>query len=108
MAGQLSFGLNPPDGVETAWGARRIIGPDGSVDQVWDRTDAIGPDDRRRELLDYLDNQVGDAPHRAAQRLLRERQLSWSNDTTVTLYDDDVVTVAGNPWRSFGYLYVGA
>jgi hypothetical protein len=108
MAGRLSFGFNPPDGVDTAWGARWIIDPNGTVDQVWDRTDAIGPDDRRRSLLNYLDNQVGDAPHKTAQRLLREGQLSWSGDTTVTLYDDDVVTVVGNPRRSFGYLYVGA
>jgi hypothetical protein len=26
----------------------------------------------------------------------------------VTLYDDHIVTVAGNPRRSFGYLYLGA
>ena len=26
----------------------------------------------------------------------------------MTLYDDEVVTVLGNPRRSFGYLYVGA
>jgi hypothetical protein len=102
MAGRLSFGFNPPDGVDTAWGARWIIDPNGTVDQVWDRTDAIGPDDHRRSLLNYLDNQVGDAPHKTAQRLLREAQLSWSGDTTVTLYDDDVVTVVGNPRRSFG------
>ncbi len=83
MASQLSFGLNPLEGVDTAWGARWIIDPDGSVDQVWDRTDAIGPDDRRRELLDYLDNQVGDAPHKTAQRLLREGELSWSDERQV-------------------------
>jgi hypothetical protein len=99
---------HPPDGVDTAWGARWIIDPNGSVGQVWDRTDAIGPDDHRRSLLGYLDNQVGDAPHKTAQRLLRAGELSWSDDTTVTLYDDDIVTVVGNPRRSFGYLYVGA
>jgi hypothetical protein len=108
MADQLSFGLNPPDGVETAWGARWIIDPDGSVDQVWDRTDAIGPDDRRGSLLGYLDTHVGDRPREAARTLLRSGELSWSSDATVTLYDDDVVTVVGNPRRSFGYLYVGA
>jgi hypothetical protein len=63
MANQLSFGLNPPAGVDTAWGAGWIIDPQGWVDQVWDRTDAIGPDDRRRELLHYLDARVGYAPH---------------------------------------------
>jgi hypothetical protein len=26
----------------------------------------------------------------------------------VTLYEDEVVTVAANPRRSYGYLYVGA
>jgi hypothetical protein len=50
MNDRLRFGVNPPTGVQTAWGARWIIDPDGRVDQVWDRIDAIGPDDRRREL----------------------------------------------------------
>jgi hypothetical protein len=80
----------------------------GRATKVWDRTDTIGPDGRRRSLLDYLDNQVDNAPHKTAQRLLREGQLSWSDDTAVTLYDDDVVPIAANPRRSFGYLYVGA
>jgi hypothetical protein len=108
MANRLSFGLNPPDGVDTAWGARWIIGPDGWVDQVWDRTDAIGPDDRRHQLLGYLDDHVRDAPQQKARQLLERGELRWSQDTTVTLYDDEVVTVVGNPRRSFGYLYVGA
>ncbi len=108
MPDQLRFGLNPPDGVETAWGARWIIDPHGSVDEVWDRTDAVGPDDRRRELLDYLHARVGHAPHQHASRLLERGELSWSQDAPVTLYDDEAVTVVGNPRRSFGYLYVGA
>jgi hypothetical protein len=108
MSDQLRFGLNPPAGVETAWGARWIIDPEGRVDEVWDRTDAIGPEDRRRELLAYLNDHVGRAPHQAAGELLRSGALRWSDETTVTLYDDEVVTVVGNPRRSFGYLYVGA
>jgi hypothetical protein len=48
------------------------------------------------------------ASREAARTLLRSGELSWSGDATVTLYDDDVVTVVGNPRRSFGYLYVGA
>ncbi len=108
MADRLRFGINPPAGVETAWGARWIIDPQGWVDQVWDRTDAIGPDERRRELLDYLNDSVGDAPHQKARRLLERGELSWSDDTRVTLYEDETVTVVGNPRRSFGYLYVGA
>jgi hypothetical protein len=78
------------------------------VDEVWDRTDAIGPDDRRRELLDYLNDQVGGAPHETAAEFVRSGRLRWSDETTVTLYDDEVVTVLANPRRSFGYLYVGA
>jgi hypothetical protein len=108
MPDHLRFGLNPPDGVETAWGARWIIDPHGRVDEVWDRTDAVGPDDRRRELLDYLHARVGHAPHQRATQLLERGELSWSQDATVTLYDDEAVTVVGNPRRSFGYLYVGA
>jgi hypothetical protein len=108
MPEQLRFGLSPPEGVETAWGASWIIDQEGWVDEVWDRTDAIGPDDRRRELLDYLNDHVGRAPHKAAAELLRSGRLRWSDETTVTLYDDEVVTVVGNPRRSFGYLYVGA
>ena len=72
------------------------------------RTDAIGPDDRRRELLDYLDARVGYTPHQKARQLFECGELSWSQDTTVTLYDDETITVVGNPRRSFGYLYVGA
>jgi hypothetical protein len=108
MSDQLRFGLNPPVGVETAWGARWIIDPEGRVDEVCDRTDVIGPEDRRRELLAYLNDHVGRAPHQAAGELLRSGALRWSDETTVTLYDDEVVTVVGNPRRSFGYLYVGA
>ncbi len=40
--------------------------------------------------------------------MLRSGRLRWSDETSVTLYDDEVVTVLGNPRRSFGYLYVGA
>ncbi len=64
--------------------------------------------DPRRELLDYLDAHVGYTPHQKARQLLERGELSWSQDTTVTLYDDEAVTVVGNPRRSFGYLYVGA
>jgi hypothetical protein len=105
---RLRFGLGPPAGVETAWGARWIIDQEGWVDEVWDRIDAIGPDARRHELLAYLSDHVGRAPHRSAGELLRGGRLRWSSETTVTLYEDEVVTVVGNPCRSFGYLYVGA
>ncbi len=108
MLDRLRFGLGPPEGIETAWGARWIVDPEGRVDEVWDRTDAIGPDDRWRELLAYLKDHVGRAAHQAASELLHSSALRWSDDTTVTLYEDEVVTVAGNPRRSFGYLYVGA
>jgi hypothetical protein len=37
----------------------------GRATKVWDRTDTIGPDGRR-SLLDYLDNQVDNAPHKTA------------------------------------------
>ncbi len=108
MPDRLRFGLTPPASVETAWGARWIIDPEGRVDEVWDRTDAIGPDDRRRELLTYLSDQVGCTPQYAARELLQSGRLRWSDNTTVTLYEDEAVTVLGNPRRSFGYLYVGA
>jgi hypothetical protein len=108
MPDRLRFGINPPEGVETAWGARWIIDQEGHVDEVWDRTDAIGPDDRRRERLAYLNDHVGRAAQEAAAELLRSGRLRWSEETTVTLYEDDVVTVVANPRRSFGYLYVGA
>ena len=104
MADRLRFGLNPPDGVQTAWGARWIIDPHGWVDEVWDRTDAIGPDDRRDELLGYLNDHVGDAPQQTAQQLLELGELSWSDDTRVTLYEDEVVTVVANPRRSYGHV----
>ena len=108
MTDQLRFGLAPPAGVETAWGARWIIDQDGRVDEVWDRTDAIGPDDRRHELLDYLNDHVGRAAQETAAELLRSGRLRWSDEAAVMLYDDEVVTVVANPRRSFGYLYVGA
>jgi hypothetical protein len=108
MNDRLRFGINPPGGVQTAWGARWIIDSDGRVDQVWDRTDAIGPDDRHHELLDYLNDHVGDAPQQKARQLLERGELRWSDEHRVTLYEDDVVTVVANPRRSYGYLYVGA
>jgi len=108
MPDRLRFGLGPPEGIETAWGARWIVDPEGRVDDVWDRTDVIGPDDRRGELLTYLNEHVGRTPQHTARELLRGGRLRWSDETTVTLYDDEIVTVVGNPRRSFGYLYVGA
>lgn len=108
MDEQLRFGLNPPEDVETAWGARWIISPVGDVESVWDRVDAIGPTERRHQLLDYLNMRVRDAPQQTARRLLERGELSWSVDMAVTLYEDQEVTVVGNPRRSFGYLYVGA
>ena len=108
MPDRLRFGINPPAGVETAWGARWIIDQEGQVDEVWDRTDAIGPDGRRRELLAYLNDHVGRAPQETAAELLRRGRLRWSDEAAVLLYEDELVTVVGNPRRSFGYLYVGA
>jgi hypothetical protein len=108
MPHRLRFSLIPPSGVETAWGARWIIDPEGRVDEVWDRTDAIGPDDRRRELLAYLNDHVGRAAQETAAELLRSGRLRWSDEAAVMLYEDEVVTVVGNPRRSFGYVYVGA
>jgi hypothetical protein len=108
MPDRLRFVITPPAGAETAWGARWIIDQTGRVDEVWDRTDAIGPDDRRRELLDYLGDHVGRAAQETAAELLRSGRLRWSDEAAVTLYEDDVVNVFGNPRRSFGYLYVGA
>ena len=66
MTDRLRFGLGPPAGVETTWGARWIIDQEGRVDEVWDRTDAIGPDDRRHELLAYLNDKVGRTPQHTA------------------------------------------
>ena len=86
-------------------GTRWIIDPHGGVDPVWDRVDAIGPTDRRRQLLEYLNAEVGDAPEHQARQLLERGELSWSQDTTVTLYDDQEVTVRANPRRSFGDLW---
>jgi hypothetical protein len=108
MHHRLAFGINPPAGVQTAWGARWIVEPDGRVDQVWDRTDAIGPDDRRDELLGYLNDHVGLAPQQQAEQLLARGELRWSDERRVTLYEDETVTVVANPRRSYGYLYVGA
>jgi hypothetical protein len=105
---QLRLGLDPPEGVQTAWGARWIISPAGDVDPVWDRTDAIGPDHRRRELLDHLAARVGDTPYLKAPRAARARRVVPLRRRPCDPVRGRGRDRDGHPRRSYGYLYVGA
>lgn len=105
----LAFGYRRlPDTVRTAWGARWIINQEGYVDAVWDRTDATGDDEQRQRLLEHLRSDVQAIPQRKLADMLRSGEVSTRDDHEVVLYEDEVVTVVGNPQASAGYFYVAA
>ena len=106
-ANTLRFGLNNavPDGVPAAWGARLIF-PD---DLLPDRQGFVNSDSAEGKALHGWLN--GGALRQAleqAWRLSENGRLFGDECRDVVLYEDEVGRIAGNPNKSFGYLYVAA
>lgn len=102
-----SFGLSRavPESASAAWGARWIF-PD---DVVWDRTSWHNfESDSGQKLMKWLDSGALMRAREGARRLSSSGKLSQVSQETVTLHEDDLGKIVGNPQRSHGYLYVSA
>ena len=107
---RLAYGCNTalPEGVRAAWGAR-LIWP---RDLVHDRTHFAGDDESMKELETWL-NEKGShnlSPLQVALNTLplESKDLRWDEDKTVTLVEDSIGIIVGNPQGSHGYLYLSA
>jgi len=100
MKAQLQFGLNSaiPEGVAVAWGARWIF-PD---EQLGDRQSFEGIETPEGKKLQKWLN--GGAIKKAMKA--SRATFSSTDDVDVILYQDTTGIIAGNPRRSFGYVYV--
>jgi hypothetical protein len=103
----LAYGLPhvvPPE-VGAAWGAHFIF-PDDLVD---DRTAVWARDPAEQDRLEtWLDLGALRLARLEARRLAAAGTLTEQGNSDVTLYQDTLGTIIGNPRRSFGYLYVVA
>lgn len=91
----MSWGIQPPEGTDTAWGARAIF-RGGVVDLVWDRQ--AGGDADLREWLNargipQMRRMVADVGGS------EDREVRWT---------EGAYTIVANPRGSYGYLYLGA
>ena len=106
----------PPE-APASWGARAILGPNGSVDLLHDRQDlwAKNPAEKKR-LVSALNGGAISETRKASVRAFESHGLGpvgvpryqHSGSCEVVLYDDEVVTVVGNPRASYGYVYLAA
>jgi len=98
-----TWGLKPPEGTETAWGARAIFKPRGGpvIDLVFNRQQAIGPKQDRQLLGEWL-NSKG-LPGLTALC----KDIAGDSDQVV-LFSSDGYVIEGCPRASFGYLYLVA
>ena len=131
----LAWGLTeaiPPE-APASWGARAILGPNGSVDLLHDRQDlwAKNPAEKKRLVgalnggvisetrkasvrafeshgLYILHGPVGVPRYAKGAATLDDERYQHSGSCEVVLYDDEVVTVVGNPRASCGYVYLAA
>jgi hypothetical protein len=101
------WGLQPPEGVETAWGARAI--DDGkSFGLLPDRQSMKGPGDRREALTAKLNGGVLKACQIEFARLKNCAEIDRGERKEVVLYAQGGVKVVGNTNASHGYFYVCA
>ena len=91
-----------PEGTTTAWGAR-LIWPG---DLLWDRQGTISENEETRKALhDWLNS----GPLRSALERMwtgDRAGLSPEQQRTVTLYEDALGCIKGDPQGSYGYLYI--
>lgn len=105
---RLEFGLNAelPDSVTAAWGARWIF----PNDMLGDRQSFPGMETGAGQILQQWlnDGKALAKASKAALQLSNRYELLPRDSETVTLYEDEVGIIKGNPLASFGYLYVVA
>jgi hypothetical protein len=91
----MGWGIQPPEGVDHAWGARAIF-RGGIIDIVWDRQGG-GDDDLRAWLnargIPQIRRMVADVGYG------EDREVRWT---------EGAYTIVANPKSSYGYLYLGA
>lgn len=99
----LTFGYNQgmPVGVDTAWGARAILSSDGYIDIPPDRQQVVGI--RKELLIGYLNDEFNMGHLR---QKVKEEVQPWEEDSTYTLFEDDIVSVKCR--AAGGYLYLCA
>jgi len=97
---KLSWGLQPPEGVSVAWGARAIF-EKGQIDLLWDRTSTMGDEKEVKKLGKWLNT-------KGLKGIRREVKNLQTNAEYTVIYKDDKYTIRANPRRSYGYLYLCA
>lgn len=105
---RLGFGLQPPEGVTVAWGARAWYKYHPSAERVMidllhDRQDRIGSGEELTPLLDWL-NEEGLA---ALKRELARYAVTGDSDASGTVRKAPFV-IEASPNASYGYLYIVA
>jgi hypothetical protein len=96
-----------PQGAKAAWGARMIIGQDGRAELVGDRQHAVGDDNAAIDALLGHMNQIAKPVDKVREMLLAS-QIRTDEAAEVTVYEDEVIKVAGNSNASHGYFYIAA
>lgn len=89
------WGIQPPAGIDAAWGARAIF-RGGLVDLVWDRQ--AGGDEDLREWLNM----------RGIPQMRRLVADVGSSEDREVRWTEGAYTIIANPRASYGYLYLGA
>ena len=101
----LQFGLSAviPQAATTGWGARLIF-PD---EMLWDRQSFEGRDTPQgKKLHAWLNGGALKKALTAARRMSRHFTITPDSRQQVTLYEDAIGCIVGNPNASYGYLYV--
>lgn len=99
----LEWGMQPPNGIKTAWGARAIFDMPNRIDLVSDRQSQRGSQENLRPLLDWI-NRIGIG---LLQDRLRTARIQSDDSKGIHIVHDDY-TIEANPRASFGYLYIVA
>ena len=97
------FGLwgECPKDAPVAWGARGIMERDGAVSLLWDRQSIRGED--HPDWQAFVKHLNG-GPLKEAVKVAS--MFGPHEDEVRTLYQDDKVTIKGNPRSSYGYVYL--
>lgn len=104
---KLEYGLQPPKGVDVAWGARAIFSMhiEEMIDIVWDRQDAFGPQKEVEELVRWVRTKGLPA---LEEKIWEEGEGVVSRTNQKFTVKDGIYTIQANPKRSGGYLYIAA
>lgn len=103
---KLAFGLQPPDEIATAWGAR-LIAP---ADLLHDRQDLKSDtEEAKAALIAWLNGSpAGHGAIVKVQEYLHANRYTIPDGEQFTPYEDETGVVIANTNRSCGYVYVAA